>query len=447
MFKVKTMDVFVALLAAAMLVAAASLFILTPRPAAEPGTVAGAAPSKGTPAPAAAVQPAAEPVAPEVAAPEPAPETPAPAVEPPAEPAPPPQPHAVIEPLNSLGLRPIAIEPPIGDIGRIYFHAPTRSLLMAVVEPDGWRTIHKMSADDGTVKRVLDENQRPGDIFLDGDSRGNVYAHFDLPGDLYRSADAGENWDRVSKEISGTFWTIADDRNGTIYGTQHAYNQAVLYRSTDDGRSWSPWIDFQKLYPKDAVTYAEGDDRLRLRHLHAVFWHDGDLYVGTGDIARYTLMSRDNGKTWRQIWDEGFTAATILKDNAGILFGPDRLQSHGLAIYDVAADKLQEVWSPIPYGYAGYTYSLLTWNGVYYAAFHTESNEVASFHGKFGVIVSLNGRDWYKFLEFGPVTNWARSDIFLTPGRDGIYISMNGALYQFDPLDKQWFASRKPFGQ
>ncbi|MFA6603717.1 MAG: sialidase family protein [Patescibacteria group bacterium] len=440
MFKLKPIDVLLALLVAVLFAAAAGLFVFSSRPT----VIAPAAPQKEVAGPPPAAEPATAPAA-ETAAPETPPITIEEAVPP--TPEPPPLPRATIGQINSQGLRPITVAPAIGDVGRIYFHAPSRSLLMAVVEFDGWRSIYKMSVDDGTVRRVLNENQRPGDIFLDGDSRGNLYAHFDLPGDLYRSADVGENWDLVSKEIGGTFWTIADDRNGTIYGTQHAYNQAVLYRSTDDGLTWSPWIDFQQLYPKDAVTYAAGDDRFRLRHLHAVFWHDGDLYVGTGDVARYTLVSKDAGKTWRQIWDEGFTAATIMKDNAGILFGPDRLQAHGIAMYDVAADKLREVWSPVTYGYAGYTYSLLTWNGVYYAAFHTEANEVASFAGKFGIIVSLNGRDWYKFLEFGPLTHWARSDIFLTPGRDGVYISLNGSLYLTDALDKQWFEFRKPFGQ
>lgn len=343
------------------------------------------------------------------------------------------------------GMYSIDLPAEVGDVARVFYHEPSANLFMAVVEPNGMRAIWKM-AEDHTLERVLTENDRPGDIFIYGDSRGRLYAGFDDPGDLYRSADSGQTWVLVSTGISGMFWAIADDGDGTLYGAQHAENTAVLYRSTDDGLSWQQWKDFQKIYPEFAVTYAEGDSRFKLRHLHGVIYHNGMLFVGVGDVARFTVVSTDGGETWTKVWDEGFTAALVMPRSENILFGPDRLQAHGIAVYDYDLKRLREVWSPIPYGYAGYTYSMIYIDGAYYVGFHSETNEVDWFASKFGIITSLTGYGWFPLAEFGPLTNKARTDIFLTPAIKRIYMSMNGSLYYFDPLDRWWFDFHKPFG-
>src|SRR5690606_11701540 len=98
------------------------------------------------------------------------------------------------------------------------------------------------------------------------------------------------------------------------------------------------------------------------------------------------------------------------------------------------------------HGYAGYVYSMANVDGIYYAAVHTEANEVATVVPKFGIIVSPDGEKWYRFLEWGPLTNHARTDIWLTPAPGLVYASVNGALYAFRPLDKDWFADKQPFG-
>ncbi len=366
---------------------------------------------------------------------------------PPAEPVPPPVPHADIMDKNSQGFRRYDFMPNIGDIGRIVYHRETGALLMATVEPDGMRSIWKLSAN-GNLKRALQTNNQPGDIFLAQDSRGRIYSQFDNPGILYRSEDAGENWRSVTKEIDGTFWTLADDGGGKLWATQHAYNQAILYRSTDDGRTWQKWRDFQRIFPEEAVAYAAGDDRFRLRHLHAVAYVNGRLFVGVGEVARFTVMSDDGGETWKKVWDEGFTAYVTLSDNSGLLFGPDRLRAHGIARYDFESGKTVEVWSPIPYGYAGYTYSMLRAGGIYYAAFHTEANDAADVTSKLGIISSPDAKRWFPFFEAGPFTQWARTDTFLENGPKAgeVFLSMNGMLYSFDSLDKWSYDLLKPFG-
>lgn len=355
-------------------------------------------------------------------------------------------PPVVIGQRNALGLQRIEFNPNIGDVFRLAYAKNSGRMLLAVVEPNGLRSIWQLRFPDLSINRVLAVNDRPGEVFLGLDSRDVAYAHFENPGVLYRSDNGGDNWTEVATGIDGAFWDVADDGHGTLWGAQHAWNSAILYRSVDDGFTWSPWKDFQRLYPQHAKTYRDGDDRLALRHLHSVDYVNGRLLVGVGDVARFTVESADGGETWREVWSEGYTAATALTDGSGILLGPDRLQAHGIARYDFSDGKVREVWSPLPYGYSGYTYSLTEIGGNYFAAFHNETNEVTTFTGKSGIIVSPDGQRWYRFLEFDALSHWARTDIFMTPEDQwNGFISLNGALYRFEVPIGRWYDVHQKF--
>lgn len=346
---------------------------------------------------------------------------------------------------SSLGRQRVPLPETISDIHQIYYHAPTLTLFMSVTEPDGRRSIWKLP-EDGKAERVFSASDQTGEISIFGDSKGVIYFQYDHPARLYRSADGLKTWFLVLKDY-GSFWNVADDGHGDVYGGTHDWNRAVLYRSPNDGFNWEPWIDFQQLFPQYAVTYREGDDRYLLRHLHGVVYdqHTQQLIVGTGDVARFAFMSPDDGKTWRKVWDEGFTSAIPMAGGFRWLFGPDQLHGHGLAIYDAASGTTQEVWNPIAYDYAGYVYSLLNVNGIYYAAIHTEANEVSEVVPKFGIIASPDGETWYPFLEYGPLTNHARTNVWLASAPTYVYASVNGALYAFRPLDQDWFKDKTPF--
>ncbi|HSD12948.1 MAG TPA: hypothetical protein VLC10_05300 [Patescibacteria group bacterium] len=333
----------------------------------------------------------------------------------------------------------------LGDIHQVYFHLPSYQLFMAVTEPDGLRSVWRVK-EQGKPERVFAATAGEGEIAIFGDSHGDIYVEHDNPCRLYRSSDAMKTWHLVHKEPC-MFWSIADDGKGNVYGTLHDWNSAILFRSQDDGFTWEPWKDFQKLFPKDAVQYDPADGRFRLRHLHDVIYDPASdrIIVGTGDVARYALESADDGATWKKIWDEGFTAHTVMSGGERYLLAPDQLHNHGIALYDVRQGTVKEVWNPRPYNYAGYSYSIVNVDGIYYAAFHTEANEVNEVVPKFGIIVSPDGEKWYRFLEWGPLDRHARTDIWLAPAPGRVYASVNGALYAFRPLDKAWFEGKEPF--
>jgi len=356
-----------------------------------------------------------------------------------------PLPPVRVLPKGSQGLNRIDFNPSIGDIFRIHYDQASRNLFMATVDANKVRSIWRLSPSL-ELKQVLVGDDQEGEIFLQADSYGVIYAGFAHPGYLYRSQDQGENWELVADDLGETFWSITDDGTGTLWGALHAYNEAVLYRSTDDGHTWENWIDFHEVYPQFAVRYDDNDRRFKLRHLHDVAFLNGRLFVGTGDYTRMTLMSEDKGVTWREVWDEGFTAHVRLVDETGLLLGPDRLQARGMALYRLGTDKAVQVWNPVPYGYAGYTYSMLEIEGMYFAAFHIETTQVEGFEGKTGIIVSPDGNKWYPFLELDAVSNWARTDIFMAPHDQWSgYVTLNGALYIFEAPVGRWFEVHQAF--
>lgn len=346
---------------------------------------------------------------------------------------------------SKLGTQRVPGTADIGDVYQVYWHDVSQALYMAVIEPSRLRSIWRV-AEDGAVERVFAANTAPGEIRIMGDGKGVMYVLHDNPTRVYRTADAFKTWHTVI-ENQELFWQIAHDGRKTVYGSLHGYNSAWLYRSPDDGFSWEPWIDFQKVLPADAVQYDPNDPRLRLRHLHGVIYNDKSdlLLVGTGDVARYTLESRDDGRTWKKVWDEGFTAWVQMSGGNRYLLCPDRLRGPGIALYDIWAGTVKEVWNPKPYNYAGYCYSIINVDAIYYAAFHTEANEVEEVVPKSGIIVSPDGEAWYPFLEWDPLSRHARTNIWLAAAPGRVYASLNGALYAFKPLADDWFASRQPF--
>ncbi len=326
----------------------------------------------------------------------------------------------------------------IKSVARILYHPQDQSLILSVREHNDQRSLWKRTKQD-TMERILAHNTLDGDVFVNQNREGILFAWFNNPAKLYRSENHGETWQFVADGL--VFWTITEGDDGTLYAPLWEQNTATLYRSVDGGKSWQLWKDFQKLFPEHAVPYTKDDPRYKLRHLHDVIAHHGTILVGTGDVARFTFRSEDGGVTWEKIWTEGPTAHTFLTDTQ-VLLGPDQSRGRGFALYDFNTDKLEEVWDPSRAGYASYSYNMITVDGIAYAGIHNEPNSHADIQPRYGVVVSPDGKTWYPLITRGPVRNSDYTGVYLVAAPNAIYMSLDGTLYTLPPITREWFKDR-----
>jgi hypothetical protein len=60
---------------------------------------------------------------------------------------------------------------------------------------------------------------------------------------LVASTDAGESWRAMGKSFEGTIVSLACAPDGTWFVATHIAGALTVWRSTDDGGHWEPWLD------------------------------------------------------------------------------------------------------------------------------------------------------------------------------------------------------------
>lgn len=187
----------------------------------------------------------------------------------------------------------------------------------------GLTTGEIVRADDADPGKPWRSFGRPSDIgarLLFVSASGTVFVS--PSGEhMYRTEDGGKTW-QVCLDVP--VWRMDQDDQGNLYAgnyTKDDEHVATLYRSTDDGVSWSA------VFQED-----------RCHHIHTVRWDDrGDrLYIAFGDGAyRGQAYSDDRGASFERLargWGQGHTdvAATehyviwASDDQSGRVYRVDR---------------------------------------------------------------------------------------------------------------------------
>lgn len=332
----------------------------------------------------------------------------------------------VSKPCSGLAMiiKSIALPKAIKSVGRLATinNTTEKKVLLVVKETDN--KIALWNYVNNKFVRVLKPQNTKDEI--DGFIHSiGPYLYFDInnPRTFYRSADNGKTWEIIlpTKE---TFWSMALGENGLYYGTAWSWDSPWLYVSDENGKNWEVWKDFKKIFPEYTEQY-DNNGRSYLRHLHDVAIHGNNMLVGTGDLARFTLLSQDGGVSWKKIWNEGFTAHLFLP-NDRILLAGDK-PSSPMAIYNFKTKKTSIAWSPSNIGWSGYIYSLLEKDNKYYLASHIENGVQL----KYGVMGSCDGLNWRVIWELQPNKSPDYNTAFLADGPGKIiYLSLNGKLYQ-----------------
>lgn len=112
-----------------------------------------------------------------------------------------------------------------------------------------------------------------------------------LGGVVYRSTDGGSSWSTHSISLPDTssLWSISEDSNGNIFASQSSGSEVALYKSTDDGQSWTQIAD--------GTTFSNFPTHVHRVRVHPV----SDYVIVTGGddpgIDGY-YRSTDAGSSW-----------------------------------------------------------------------------------------------------------------------------------------------------
>jgi len=184
----------------------------------------------------------------------------------------------------------------------------------------GHKGIYKSNDKGKTwkLKAAYDSNPRYRCFTLLLTNRGTLLAGSQAYGAILRSEDKGETWSVVfesaptdsAMQIRSLSQALFNPNYDYpyIYASQYGAKGRNLYRSDDDGKTWTLIYSF-----------TEFDD-----HVHVVLaskFLDGTVYVAGGDSGTLLLKSTDNGVSWSP-WTNGSTAllATALAESAAYRF-------------------------------------------------------------------------------------------------------------------------------
>jgi len=321
---------------------------------------------------------------------------------------------------NNILLEPIRLPEEILSVDRMVYDNTMGKLILTSKNSDDTYGLWSCTTDFDCIE-ILDVDHPYGEMHL-WIIDDVYYAGINNPARLYRSENFGKTWKNVFHD--GIFWSMAHDGD-ILYGTLWSHNEPLLYRSLDNGNSWELWKDFSKIFPEYAVPYADGGDINKLRHLHDVVVVNENIYVGVGDVIRFTFKSTDNGETWDKIWDDGFTSHIIDAKNNRIILGGDMSHSRGIAVYNIETGETKNVWQPEG-TWQGYFFSLVEMNNVYYAATHIEAEKDGV--EKYGILESTDGEVWKPILVFEDDIGF--SSLFLETDQTDLFVSHNGELFK-----------------
>ena len=329
--------------------------------------------------------------------------------------------------IKKINIEKIKLPEEIKKIDRIKYLNIKDKLLLIVQENDNKRALWSYS--DNGFKRLIKIPHELFNAFVHIDLKNNIYFESDNPHFFYRSDDYGKNWERIlsPKEI---FWSIFDTGE-EIYGGAWSFNSPDLYKSRDQGKIWEKWINFHEVFPEEAIQYNKEDERFKIRHLHDVLFYKENIILGLGDVTRLTVLSNDNGKSWKKIWDEGFVSHILIPKEDRVLLSSDIDGDFGIVSYSFENGDIKNVWNPSDYNWSGYIYSMLEKDNKYYASAQVENKNAK----KYGIIFSPDGDNWRSILEITPEADTLYTRVFLSDGpQNKIYLSLNGKLYMFNSL-------------
>jgi|GEM_PF-4023492 len=218
---------------------------------------------------------------------------------------------------------------------------------------------------------------------------------------IYRSTVGGQDLKEYNlpppvlvlpAEASVATWNFHQSQNGTIclseYGRPTTFKKSRIYRSTDDGSS------FTQVYDEPDLVY----------HSHRIMKHEatGRWVNVYGDGAyNKVVMSDDDGLTWSTLdpqYDNHFQPTELYDygDSTNLLYGSD--SSDFIGTFDVITRKITPIYNDGD-RYNPYVFAIFYYNGVYYAGTFNGSSTLAN-NSRSAILASSDLVHWSVYHQF-----------------------------------------------
>lgn len=223
---------------------------------------------------------------------------------------------------------------------------------------DGGQTWHTLEVDaDWVPTRIYFRNRNEGYLSLRFNPVGHSIQNIRGCG-LLRTEDGGAHWERLRGPLGDYCLTAIrfhSDGTGYGYGFDRQRRSGFLWRSSDNGRSWSRWVEVSNIQLVRRLEIFD-DEIIPIPYLGvepvieglAVFGRDGGLrdsiYIEyprvrqirlasrdiifanvSDELGNYLLRTLDGGRTWRRVLEGQFGLAYVgSADEVGIVLSKGR---------------------------------------------------------------------------------------------------------------------------
>jgi len=198
----------------------------------------------------------------------------------------------------------------------------------------GYGELYKSENSGKTWKLVYDfGDDRITDIYVS--RNGTLF--LGTNGGVYRSEDEGKTWTRVLDFSNTTYGALsqgnfAEASDGTIYIGEYGqkpYVKPLIYKSTDDGRTWT-------------LVYNLTEIESGANHTHGIAVDIyGNLYAAYGDVDEGLIVFHPNG-TWEQWFDKVQPWQILTVDNY-VFIGSDQGSYPFVWRYNLTTGELKTV--------------------------------------------------------------------------------------------------------
>mgnify|MGYP000884504304 CR=1 FL=1 len=271
------------------------------------------------------------------------------------------------------------------------------------------------STPDGNLIGVqCDSTKNHQDKVQRYDSASKIWSEITLP-DTFSCNAQQFGWSfKIGGKNGQTILMTEYSSDAHVAGTGPSTRR--IFRSTDDGLSWTKCFDGQTFWAEEIASDAQHVPS----HIHSIHYHAGTgrWFSFWGDSARRRILySTDDGLTWKDFYPPGDLGVQPISfmdfgHPTKLLCGSD--DTKPLYTIDCLSGNVETVWENMYHVPAAtFCFAIGKYAGVYYAVL-SESVETTD---KQAILVSLDALNWHVYHQFSGTELNANRGPFYAAGK------------------------------